>query len=114
MRGVDVRLLWRFWVAVDAPPVPAPPWVHRRAAVLGKLPALTPEHRLPRDEFAEALWPQLNARAGVANLHKAAHYARKALGWPEAIVLRRGVVELAPGQRLETDVERLEAAGGQD
>src|SRR5262245_19296176 len=114
MRGVDVRLLGRFEVAVDARPVPAQAWEHRRAADLVKLLALSPEHRLPRDEVAEALWPQLNATAGVANLHKAAHYARKALGWPEAIVLRRGVVELAPGQRVETDVERLEAAGGQD
>ena len=114
MRRVDVHLLGRFEVAVDTRPVPAHAWGHRRAEDLVKLLALSPGHRLTRDEVVEALWPRLTATAGVANLHKAAHYARKALGWPEAIMLRRGVVELAPGHRVETDVERLEAGGGQD
>jgi DNA-binding SARP family transcriptional activator/tetratricopeptide (TPR) repeat protein len=114
MRRVDVRLLGRFEVAVDARPVPAQAWGHRRAEDLVKLLALSPGHRLTRDEVVEALWPRLTATAGVANLHKAAHYARKALGWPEAITLRRGVVELASGHRVETDVERLEAGGGRD
>jgi DNA-binding SARP family transcriptional activator len=109
MRGVDVRLLGRFEVAVDQRPVPAQAWEHRRAEDLVKLLSLSPGHRLTRDEVVEALWPRLSATAGVANLHKAAHYARRALGWPEAIVLRRGVVELAPGHRVDTDVERLEA-----
>ncbi len=112
MHGVDVRLLGGFEVAVDARPVPAQAWGHRRAEDLVKLLALSPGHRLTRDEVIEALWPRLSATAGGANLHKAAHYARRALGWPEAIVLRRGVVELAPGDRVETDVERLEAGGG--
>ncbi len=114
MRGVDVRLLGRFEVTVDTRPVPAQAWGHRRAEDLVKLLALSPGQRLTRDEVVEALWPRLTATAGVANLHKAAHYARKALGWPEAIMLRRGVVELAPGHRVETDVERLEAGGGRD
>ena len=109
--GVEVRLLGRFEVVVDSRPVPAQAWAHRRAADLVKLLALAPEHRLMRDEVIEALWPQLSATAGVANLHKAAHYARRALGWPESIVLRRGVVELAPGHRVETDVELLEEGG---
>src|SRR4051794_38199095 len=108
VRRVDVQLLGRFAVTVDARLVSAPAWKQRRAADLVKLLALSPEHRLTRDEVVEALWPQLGAKAGVANLHKAAHFARKALGWPEAIMLRRGVVELAPGDRVETDVERLE------
>src|SRR5262245_27728917 len=114
MREVDVRLLGRFEVAVDTRPVPAHAWGHRRAEDLVKLLALSPGHRLTRDQVVEALWPRLSATAGVANLHKAAHYARRALGWAEAIVLRRGVVELAPGHRVETDVERLEAGGGRD
>ncbi len=112
--GVEVRLLGRFEVAVDSRPVPAQAWEHRRAADLVKLLALSPEHRLTRDEVIEALWPQLSATAGVANLHKAAHYARRALGWPESIVLRRGVVALAPGHRVQTDVELLGEGGGPD
>jgi DNA-binding SARP family transcriptional activator/tetratricopeptide (TPR) repeat protein len=104
----------RFEVAVDARPVAASAWEHRRAEDLVKLLALSAGHRLTRDQVVEALWPQLGARAGVANLHKAAYYARRALGWPGAIVVRHGVVALAPEDRVETDVERLETDGGWD
>ena len=114
MRRLDVRLLGRFEVAVDAQRVAASAWEHRRAEDLVKLLALSPGHRLTRDEAVEALWPQLGAKAGVANLHKAAYYARGALGWPEAIVVRHGVVALAPEDRVETDVERLQTDGGWD
>src|SRR5690242_19603156 len=109
MRRLDVRLLGRFEVAVDGQPVAASAWRHRRAEDLVKLLALSPGHRLMRDEIVEALWPHLGAKAGVANLHKAAYHARRALGWPEAIVVRRGVVALAPDQQLETDVDRMVA-----
>ena len=114
MRRLDVRLLGRFEVAVDAQRVAASAWEHRRAEDLVKLLALSPGHRLTRDEVVEALWPHLGAKAGVANLHKAVYYARRALGWPEAIVVRHGVVALAPEDRVETDVERLETEGGWD
>ena len=114
MRRLDVRLLGRFEVAVDARPVAGSAWEHRRAEDLVKLLALSRGHRLTRDEVVEALWPHLGAKAGVANLHKAAHYARRALGWPEAIVVRHGVVALAPEHRVDTDVERLETDGGWD
>ena len=80
MRRLDVRLLGRFEVAVDAQRVAASAWEHRRAEDLVKLLALSPRHRLTRDQVVEALWPHLGAKAGVANLHKAAYYARKALG----------------------------------
>src|SRR6188474_1130243 len=114
MRSLDVRLLGRFSVAVDAEWLAASAWEHRRAEGLVKLLALSPGHRLTRDEVVEALWPHLGAKAGVANLHKAVYYARKALGWQEAIVVRHGVVALAPEDRVETDVERLETDGGWD
>lgn len=114
MRRLDIRLLGRFEVAVDAQRVAGSAWEHRRAEDLVKLLALSPEHRLTRDQVVEALWPHLGAKAGVANLHKAAYYARKALGWSEAIVVRHGVVGLAPEERVETDVERLETDGGWD
>ncbi|HEY6891217.1 MAG TPA: AAA family ATPase, partial [Solirubrobacter sp.] len=111
MRHVDVRLLGPFEVAVDARGVAAPQWEHRRAQDLVKLLALSPAHRLTRDEVVEALWPHLDAKAGVANLYKAAHFARRALGWPDAVALKRGVVELAPGCRVDTDVQREIDAG---
>ena len=114
MRRLDVRLLGRFEVAVDTQRVAGSAWEHRRAEDLVKLLALSPGHRMTRDQVVEALWPHLRAEAGVANLHKAAYYARKALGWSEAIVVRHGVVALAPEHRVETDVERLETDGGWD
>ena len=64
---------------------------------------------MPRDEVLEALWPQLGADAAAPNLHKAASYARRALGERGGVVLRGGVVELAPAAGVTTDVERFEA-----
>jgi len=109
VRRLDIRLLGGFDVAVDSRPIPADAWPQRRAADLVKLLALAEGHRLARDQVLEALWPQLESDAGAANLHKAASYARRALGDRAAVVLRGGQVQLAPGAAVVTDVERLEA-----
>src|SRR5947209_3683928 len=108
MRRLQVRLLGHFEVLVDSRTVPADAWAQRRAADLVKLLALAPGHRVPRDQVLEMLWPRLGADAAAANLHKAASYARSALGDRAAVVLRGGVVELAPGAEVSTDVERFE------
>jgi DNA-binding SARP family transcriptional activator/tetratricopeptide (TPR) repeat protein len=108
MRQLEIRLLGRFEAVVDGRPVPAEAWPQRRAADLVKVLALAGGHRLPRDEVLEALWPRLGADAAAANLHKAASYARRALGARDAIVLRAGIVELAPDAAVTTDVERFE------
>src|SRR4051794_14110510 len=108
MRQLEVRLLGRFEVLVDSRPVPAGAWPQRRAADLVKLLALAPGHRRARDEVLEMLWPKLGADAAASNLHKAASYARRALGERDAVVLRGGVVELAPGAEVTSDVERFE------
>ncbi len=108
MRQLEVRLLGRFEVLVDSRPVPADAWAHRRATDLVKLLALAPAHRMQRDEVLEMLWPKLGADAAASNLHKAASYARRALGDRAAVVLRGGVVALAPAAEVTTDVERFE------
>ena len=46
----------------------------------------------------------------MANLHKAAHYGRRALGDPGGVALKAGLVLLAPQAQVETDVERFEAS----
>jgi DNA-binding SARP family transcriptional activator len=107
---VEVILLGRFEVRVDARLVPAAEWKQGRARDLVKLLALAPGYRLTRDRVLDELWPQLGAEAAMANLHKAAHYGRRALGDPGGIVLQGGVVVLAPGAQVETDVERFEAS----
>src|SRR3954452_18567172 len=109
MRQLEVRLLGTFEVRVDSRPVPAEAFKQRRATDLVRVRALAPAHRVSRDEVLEALWPKLGADAAAANLHKAASYARTALGDREAVVLRAGMVELAPGIEVTTDVERFEA-----
>src|SRR5437764_1677773 len=108
MRQLQVRLLGRFEVLVDSRPVPADAWAQRRATDLVKLLALAPGHRMPRDGVLEMLWPNLGAGAAASNLHKAASYARDALGDRNAVVLRGGVVALAPAAEVTVDVERFE------
>jgi DNA-binding SARP family transcriptional activator len=108
MRQLEIRLLGGFEVLVDSQPVPAEAWPQRRAADLVKVLALAPGHRMPRDEVLESLWPRLGADAAASNLHKAASYARRTLGARGAIVLRSGMVELAPEAEVTTDVERFE------
>ncbi len=106
---VEVILLGGFEVWIDGRPVPAAEWKQGRARELVKLLALAPGHRLPRDRVLEGLWPQLGAEAGMANLHKAAHFGRRVLGDPGGVVLHGGLVSLAPEARVETDVEGFEA-----
>src|SRR5215208_1740494 len=108
MRQLEVRLLGRFEVLVDSQRVPADAWAQRRTADLVKVLALAPGHRMPREELLELLWPHLAADAAASNLHKAASYARRALGDRGAVVLRSGLVELAPAAEVITDVERFE------
>ena len=108
MQQLEVRLFGHFEVLVDSRPVPADAWAQRRATDLVKVLALAPGHRMPRDEVLEMLWPKLGADAAASNLHKAASYARSALGDRGAVVLRGGVVELAPAAEVTTDVERFE------
>ncbi len=72
-----------------------------------KLLALAPNHRLVLKQAMEALWPDIDDTAGGRNLRKAAHYARRALGLPDAIVLDGTTVALLPSGRVETDVEEF-------
>lgn len=73
----DVRLeLWgRFRVVVGEHEVAESDWPTRRARELVAVLALADGCWLPRDRVIERLWPHLDARAGAANLRKAAHHA---------------------------------------
>ena len=77
---VDIRMLGGFEVVVDGRRVPAEAWRRRQAASLVKVLALQPEHRLPREQLIDLLWPDLLVDEAAPRLHKAAHYARTALG----------------------------------
>lgn len=109
-RGADVvvELLGRFRVIVDGQAFDDTAWPSRRARELIGLLALTERHELLRDQVIDALWPHLGLDAGGANLRKAAHHARRALGHADAVVLRGGGVVMFPGRSVVTDVERFE------
>ena len=106
--SVRIELLGGFEVLVAGEEVGADVWPTRRAAELVKFLALADGHRVSRDTVIDALWPRLDGVAGAANLRKAAHHARKALGAADAVVLRGGLVSLFPDHVVETDVERFD------
>jgi DNA-binding SARP family transcriptional activator len=75
----------RFQVLVDGRPVPDAAWQHRRAAELIKLLALADAHRAHSEWLQEEMFAGLAPAAAAANLRKAVHYARTALGSPDAL-----------------------------
>ena len=107
---VDINLLGGFSVVVDGRPVVAQAWTRRSAATLVKLLALRPGRRLPREQVMDLLWPDLLLDQAAPRLHKAAHYARVALGIPTAVVLSGDAVALLPDERVVVDVELFDEA----
>lgn len=105
-----ISLLGPFRVSVDDQAVPEELWARRDAASLVKLLALRRDHRLHREQVIDQLWPDLDVEEAAPRLHKAAHYARKAIGRPDALVLRGEMVSLLPGAPLVIDVDDFEAA----
>lgn len=105
---VEIRMLGRFRVTVDGVTAPAHHWTRRTAAALVKILALAPGHRLHRERVMDLLWPDESPAACAPRLHKAAHYARRAAGHQDAIVLRNDVVFLFPGSELSVDVLEFE------
>jgi DNA-binding SARP family transcriptional activator len=103
----EVRLLGGFSVSVDGRPVTVDAWRSRRAADLVKLLGLQSNHRLHREQIMEALWPNLSPEAAAANLRKAVHYARRAMGTEGAIAIECGVLELWPHGALNVDLDRF-------
>jgi DNA-binding SARP family transcriptional activator len=97
-----IELLDRFRVFADEREVPAESWRRSKAAGVVKLLALAPAHRLHREQVMDVLWPELGPSAAAANLRKALHYARRAVG-DDAIVSAGDVLAL-PADRLAVDV----------
>jgi DNA-binding SARP family transcriptional activator/tetratricopeptide (TPR) repeat protein len=108
MTVVDITLLGRFAVAVDGVPSDPAHWTRRHAAGLVKLLALAPGRRLHREQVLERLWPDEPIGQSAPKLHKAAHFARRALDLPCAVLLRADTIVLAPEAEVTTDVERFE------
>jgi DNA-binding SARP family transcriptional activator len=105
---VEIRLLGGFRVTVDGVAAPSTGWTRRTAASLIKILALAPGHRLHREKVMDLLWPDESPADCAPRLHKAAHYARRAAGHPDAVVLRNDVVHLFPGAQMTIDVVEFE------
>jgi DNA-binding SARP family transcriptional activator/tetratricopeptide (TPR) repeat protein len=105
-----LRLLGGFAVSIDGAELPPERWPSLRAAQLVQLLGLQRQRRLARDQVIDALWPQLEPDAGSANLRKAAHHARHALGRHDAVVMRGAEVLLWPERPVQVDAEEFERA----
>jgi DNA-binding SARP family transcriptional activator len=108
VRDIRITLLGRFAVAVGGVPVAEAGWKRRHAAAVVKVLALAPGRRLHREQVIDLLWPDDTTAAAAPKLHKAAHYARRAIGVPDAVVLRGDQVLLCPGAAVTVDAAEFE------
>jgi predicted ATPase/DNA-binding SARP family transcriptional activator len=106
----DIRLLGAFEVVIDGHRVPGDRWRRRHASAVVKLLALQPGRRLLREQLIELLWPGLTVAEAAPRLHKAAHFARTAIGINDGVVLAGDTVALLPTAEVSVDVERFERA----
>src|SRR5687768_577624 len=106
----DITLLGRFAVTRDGAPVSDDAWTRRHAASLVKLLALAPARRLHREQVIDALWPEQSVDEAAPKLHKAAHFARRALGGANTVLLRGENVALLPDADVHIDAVAFERA----
>jgi predicted ATPase/DNA-binding SARP family transcriptional activator len=107
---VDISLLGGFRVVVGDAVVADDAWRRRAAAHVVKLLALKPGHTISRDQLVDCLWPDLTPADAAPRLHKAAHYARAALGRADTVVLAGEMVTLLPGGRVTVDLDLFDDA----
>jgi DNA-binding SARP family transcriptional activator/pimeloyl-ACP methyl ester carboxylesterase len=108
--AVTVGLLGDFVVRTDEQSAPVAVWRRRDAMSLVKVLALTSGHRLHRERLIDLLWPDLSLDEAGPRLHKAAHFARRAVGRADTVVLRGEMVSLFPGTAVSVDVEEFDKA----
>ncbi len=112
--SLAIHLLGAFFVSVDQHTLSEAQWRSRRASGLVKLLALTPGHRLHREQLIDALWPASTPEAGYNNFHHTLFTARRVLdkALPGCLVLEEGFLSLTKdeAQAVSVDAEDFEAA----
>src|SRR5690242_12185111 len=108
MPEIHVTLLGRFAVAVGGIPVAEAGWKRRHAGAVVKVLSLAPGRRLHREQVIDLVWPGDTIAEAVPKLHKAAHFARRAIGMPDSVVLRGDQVVLYPGGSVTVDAVQFE------
>ena len=109
--SVEIELLDVFAVRIDGATVADAAWTRRDAAAVVKVLALAEGRRLHREQLIDRLWPEQNVEDAGPRLHKAAHYARRAMGRRDAVVLRDEMVSLLPGVLVDIDAVGFEREG---
>src|ERR687889_774437 len=107
---VRIRLLGSFSVSVGSRILEEGAWRLRKAANLVKLLALSPGHRLHREQLMDVLWPDLGRRAASNNLRGVIHAARRTLESDPVtatryVSLQGEQIVLCPEDQLWADVE---------
>jgi predicted ATPase/DNA-binding SARP family transcriptional activator/DNA-binding CsgD family transcriptional regulator len=110
-----IRLLGGFGVSVGNRTIEEDAWRLRKAASLVKLLALSPQHRLHREQVMDALWPDLDTDRASNNLRGALHAARRTLEPDRSansryLSLREEQLALCPDERTWVDLEAFEDA----
>ncbi|HEX7104067.1 MAG TPA: AAA family ATPase [Nitrolancea sp.] len=113
---LSIRLLGSFQVSVADRLVEPHAWRLRKATHLVKILALTPGHRLHRDQLIDALWPEIDPDSALTSFHQALHAARRALA-PErsarssgSLRLHQQVLSFEPVDAVWVDTEAFQAA----
>lgn len=107
---VAITTMGAFAVTVDGAAVDNGEWRRRQAAALVKILALAPRHSLHREQVMDALWSELSVDEAAPRMHKAAHYARRALGDPSSLVLAGELVALFLQQDVRVDAQEFPGA----
>jgi DNA-binding SARP family transcriptional activator len=105
-----ITVLGGFKVERDGPVASGEGWRRKQAAGLVKLLALAPNRRAHREQVIDALWPDLSLDEAAPRLHKATHYARRALGGNEALAIDGEVMSLLPHDEVHVDAVEFEVA----
>ncbi|MDX2041373.1 MAG: BTAD domain-containing putative transcriptional regulator [Acidobacteriota bacterium] len=112
---LEIFMLGAFRLVIDGTPVEDRLWTRRKSKTLIKLLALQSNHQLHREQLIEYLWPEQESEAGLNNLHKTIHAARRTLE-PELksgadsqfIVTQDQLIVLRAPDGLLVDVEEFE------
>ena len=106
--GLRIFVLGGFRAEVGGQPVAEDAWRRSGAAALVKLLAVTPGHRMHREQLIDVLWPDLDPAAGARRLTKALHFARRAVAAGQ-VRLRDDLFSLEADD-LWVDVDAFESA----
>lgn len=77
--GLTIYLLGGFRLTINGEDVHPDKWRLRASRNLVKLLALTPSHRLHREQLMDWLWPDADPELAANNLHQALYVARRGL-----------------------------------